>query len=147
MNVSPATIIADYLIGEGLLTDPDDSGSWPVYVGTLPDGDDVSHDAVGCIDTTPVRDGRTMGEAPLFHFGVQLLLRASDYNTGYSKASDLQDALASVDDAEEVVDDSGTTYTLVNVSDASGIVCLGQEEGTRRRMMFSTNFIATIREV
>jgi len=145
MNHSPANIIAEYLFGEAILTDPDDSGLWHGYVGVLPDGIETDDDIAACIDTTPIKDGRVMDGAALFHFGVQILLRARTCNTGYAKAADLQDALAAVDDEQVII--GSNTYQIVNVSDATGIVNLGQEEGTKRRWMFSTNFIATIKEV
>lgn len=145
MDHSPANIIRDYLIDEALLTDPDDSGAWPAYIGNLPDGKDTNHNAVACIDTSPTKDGRLMGGTPLFHFGVQLLVRATDYDDGYVKASALDAALAAVDDDEVTID--SVTYQIVNVSAATGIVALGQEEGTKRRWMFSLNFLATVKEV
>lgn len=146
MTHSPAYVLAQYLIGEGELSDPTGSGDWPVFVGMLPDGADAPHNAVGLMDTAPLKDGRIMGGSPLFHDGFQLLIRASAYNTGYSKASDLAEALASVDDSEVEVE-SGSTYNLVSVTQASGILPLGQEQGTKRRVMFSVNFLATIQEV
>jgi hypothetical protein len=146
MDHSPAYILAQYLIGEGDLTGPSESGSWLTYVGTLPDGDDVQDGAVAVIDTAPVKDGRIMGGEPLFHYGVQILLRSFDYNTGYSKAISLAAVLAAVDDVEVEVE-SDSTYALANVTQFSGVIPLGQEPGTKRRWLFSTNFLATIQEV
>ena len=144
MNHSPAYILAQYLIGEGLLSDPTESGDWPGFVGHLPDGSDVDDSAVGAMDTSPVKDGRIMGSAPLFHFGVQLLLRSRAYNAGYAKAAALGVSLSAVDDETVVVGDD--TYTVVNVTQTTGVVVLGQEPGTKRRELFSVNFLATIQE-
>jgi len=144
VNHSPAYILANYLIGEGLLQDPSESGGWPVYVGQLPDGPEAPDDAAVSIDTTPVKDGRVMGGAALFHYGVQLLLRSEGYNEGYAKAVDVAGALDGVDDDLVVL--GANTYKLVNVSQATGVVALGQEKGTKRRWMFSMNFLATLQE-
>lgn len=145
MNHSPAYILAQYLIGEGGASDPLASGSWPLFVGALPDGDRTEDDALAAMDTAPMKDGRTMGGAPLFHHGVQLLLRSSDYNAGYSKIHALGVALAAVDGASVV--EGGSIYTLFNISQTTGVIALGQEAGTKRRVMFSVNFLATIQEV
>ncbi len=147
MNHSPAYILAQYLIDEGLLTDPSESADWKMYTGSLPDGLLTDHNAVACIDTTPVKDGRIMGGDPLFHHGIQLLLRSTDYNTGYAKASLLAEAFAAVDDDQVAIDSGLNTYEIANVSQVSGVLVLGQEDGTKRREMFSVNFLATLKEV
>jgi len=146
MNHSPAYILAQYLIDEGLLTDSTESDDWKVYVGSLPDGSLTGHNAVGCMDTAPVKDGRIMGGAPLFHHGIQLLIRSTGYNEGYTKASALAAALAEVVN-EEVFVSSLYSYEIANVTQTTGVVVLGQEEGTKRREMFSVNFLATLKEV
>jgi len=145
MDYSPAYILSRYLIDQSLLVEPGESGAWPVFVNQLPSGDLVDDDAVGCINTTPVKDGRVMGGLPLFHYGFQLLVRSSAHNTGYAKAEALADALGAVDDPQIVVGSS--TYRIVNVTQTTGVVPLGQEEGTERRELFSINFLATIEEV
>ena len=146
MDHSPAYIIAHYLRDEGILSDPTGNDSWPVYVGALPDGDEVVHDVAGCIDTTPVKDGRLMslGEN-LFHAGIQLLLRAETYNTGYQKAQAIATALEGVNRDEITI--SLKTYRIDNVSQTTGIVVMGQEEGSKRRELFSMNFLTTLKEI
>lgn len=146
MNHSPAYIITQYLISEGLLTDPQDSGDWPVYVGSLPDGDDVVDDAVGCFDQTPVKDGRLMQGENIFHAGGQILLRAKEYNTGYAKAQAIATALEQIDRDEQVI--GSDTYRIDNVTQTTGVVVIGQEEeNSKRRELFSVNFITTLKEV
>ena len=125
---------------------PSESGDWPTFVGTLPDGDRVPDNALAVIDTAPLKDGRIMGSAPLFHHGIQVLLRSFSYNPGYSKTLALAVALAAVANTEVEVE-SGVTYVLNNVTQFSGVIPLGQEqETTKRRWMFSVNFLATIQE-
>ena len=144
MNHSGAYILAQHLIAEGELIDPAESGDWKVFVGSLPDGNEADDNAVGAIDTSPVKDGRLMGGAPLFHYGVQLLLRSREYNAGFAKADSVALAMSEIDDDSVSIDSN--TYTLINVLQSTGVVALGQEDGTKRRYMFSVNFIATIRQ-
>jgi hypothetical protein len=150
MDHSPAYIIAQYLIGQSLLSDPTGSGSWPVYVGTLPDGNQAQDDAAGCMDTSPVKDGRIMSNGEtIFHPGVQILLRALAYNTGYAKCEALMTALEAVSGAQETI--NSKTYQIDNVSPSTGIVVLGQEaqevNSSKRRELYSMNFIVTLKEI
>ena len=145
MDNSPAYIITQYLIDQDELLAPDaSSGDWKVYVGVLPDGVQVDHNAVGCFDTSPVKDGRLMIGTPIFHYGVQLLVRSSGYNEGYAKAFTLGEALDAVQNVEQAI--GSTIYTINNVSQTTGVVVLGQEEGTKRREMFSVNLLVTLTE-
>jgi hypothetical protein len=145
MDHSPAYIIAQYLIGEGLLVGPTDSGDWPVRVGSLPDGKLIPDNAVACIDTAPEKDGRLMIGENIFHYGVQILLRAKKYNIGYAKASAIASNLELVARVQEII--GAKTYRIDNVSATTGIVAIGQEEGTKRRELFSLNFLITLKEV
>lgn len=146
MNHSPSHILAEYLIGEGILIDPDDSGSgnWRVYIGSTPDGIHADHEVAVAVDTAPVKDGRVQG-TPLFHHGVQFILRSTDYSVGYAKATEIAEDLATVSHEDVTVDDD--TYTIINVTQTTGVVVMGQEPGTKRRELFSVNFLATLREV
>ena len=146
MDYTPAYIIRQYLIEEALLILPGSSGTWPAYVSALPDGDGVADEAVGCMDTSPIKDGRKMSDGEnLFHFGVQLLLRSTAYNTGWAKMETLLNALETV--KRNTVTISGTDYRLDNITLATGIVDLGQEEGSKRRELFSLNFLVTLKEI
>lgn len=145
MDHSPADIVAQYLIDEGVFIDPSSSGEWEIYVGMMPDGNNVEHDTAAAIDTAPVKDGRIMGGAPLFHPGVQIMVRASAYRDGFAKAQEAATALAAVDD--DTVTIGTKTYQLMNITQATGVTSLGQEPGTKRRELFSVNFLATLKEV
>jgi|GEM_PF-4541833 len=148
MNHSPAYIMAQYFIEEGLLTDPSSSGDWPVFVGILPDDNilDLDHDIAACIDTASVKDGRIFEDGEnIFHYGFQILIRATNYNTGYQKAQELADTLELIDRDTVII--SSTTYRLDNVTQTTGVVVLGQEEGSKRRELFSINFLVTLKEI
>jgi len=146
MNHSPAYILAQYLINEGLVIDPQDSGDWPVYVGMLPDDENVKDNIVACMDTEPLKDGRIFEDGEnIWHYGFQTLVRAVRYNTAYEKAEELAENLETVNRDEITI--SSSTYRIDNVSQTTGAVSLGQEDGSRRRQLFSTNFLVTLKEI
>ena len=84
-----------------------------------------------------------MGGLPLFHHGFQLLVRSSDYNTGYAKAQALATALAAVDDATVEVGADFVSYLLHSVTQTTGVVAQGQGEN-QRRWLFTVGFLVTI---
>lgn len=143
MNHSPAYILAQHLIAEGLVSSPSESGDWPVYVGHMPDGNNVPHNVVAAIDTTPVKDGRLMrtGEN-IFHPGVQVAVRSTNFNEGFAKAHAIAKALESV--ANTSVDVESEAYTLLSITQTTGVVLAGQEEGPKRRELFTVNFVVSI---
>jgi len=146
MNYSPAYIMAQYLIEEGILSDPDDSNDWPVYVGLMPDDGVVDHNIAASIDTAPLKDGRVMGSGEnIFHYGFQILIRSVEYNPGYLKTSEIADALEAVN--RDTVTISGSSFRLDSVTQTTGVIVLGQEFGSKRREMFSVNFLVTIKEI
>ena len=145
MNHTPGYILAQYFISAGALITPGESGSWPVYVGKMPDGRHAPHNAVAIMDTTSVKDGRLMitGEN-IFHPGIQILVRATDFNEGYAMAVSLAALLEPL--ANEDVTVESDEYRIAAITQTTGVIPLGQEEGSKRREMFSTNFLATIKE-
>ena len=150
MNYSPAYILSQYLIDEGLAVEPSDSGDWPIFVASLPDGDEIPDDAIASIDTAGVKDGRLneTGEN-IIHYGVQIIVRSEihDYLSGYTKAQAIESKLETVD-RNEVMIDSGNVFRLDNVSTTSGVVAIGQEEeNSKRRNLFSCNFLVTLKEI
>jgi len=145
MNHSPAEIVAQFLISKGAVVAPDDSGYWPVYVGILPDAAGVRDEIVSSMDTEGVKDGRPMGGDPLFHKGVQLMLRAQEYNSGYIKGSALAATMATARRSRVRIGDDA--YRIDSVTQTTDVVAIGQEEGTKRRWLFSVNFLATLQEV
>ncbi len=140
---SPAFILAQYIIDVlETMTVPTDDAVWPLYVNHLPDK--VSN--AGAIhDTTGLKDGRYMiGFVPQ-KFGVQLMLRALDNQIGYAKIEDVAAGLDTIINAELSLD-SGD-YVIQNASRTSPIIPLGIEEGTRRRFLYTINFLLTMRRV
>jgi hypothetical protein len=139
--VSPASVLATYLIEQGVVTTPT-SDDWPIYVSSLPHAPD---DLVAAYDTTPVKDARTMLGPVVQHYGVSFTVRAVDYVEGWSKIQSIAMALDSI--IRSTVVCGASTYFIQAVSRTSGPTSLGREEGTKRRVLYSLNVIASINQV
>jgi len=140
---TPASVMAGYLTGVALMTVPSAGGNWPLYINNLPD----APDSAGAIyDTTPVKDGRAMvGGGVMQHYGIQITIRCRNNESGWDKCNILSGQLDSVHDNEVIV--NGSTYKIHNVSRMGGVNFLGEEIGTKRRNMFTMNFITAISKI
>lgn len=141
---TPAAILREYLILQGLVTLPSVAGNWPMYVSSMPDGDNVDDNAGAAYNTTPIKDGRLMAGAVIQHYGVQIKIRAVDETTGWNKCSAIAAEFDRVHNASVV--HNGTTYLLENISQTTGINSLGTEPGTKRRELFTMNYIVTLKQ-
>ena len=142
----PAAIVKQYLINELAGVDPvtDPTTDWPIFVGTMPDDDDVKDRALAVFDTAPRLDGRDVQDGDVFlHYGIQVLVRADSYPTGWTRLKLVMDKL-DVALSVSVVYNS-TTYKLVNSSRTS-FFALGTEPDKRRRETFSMNSLVAIME-
>lgn len=145
MNHSPATLLAEFLIGDMFLGDPEGSSlTWPAYVGFMPDKAAAPDDLVVLTDTEGLKDGRLMTGENVNHGGVQILVRCRSYGEGWAKLAALCAALEAAA-GEEIEISSSTSYTILNVSQQGPILSLGLEEATRR-FLLTANFLTTIRE-
>lgn len=147
MTTSPASLIQRYLVTEGVFDDPEDSGATaPLYVAFLPDKRDEFALAAAVHDTTGLKDGRYMrGGQSVMHPGIQIMVRAQDYDVGFGKAQAALDALEASGGATVTVS-SAEAYVLHSVSATGPVLSLGAEEGSKRRFLFTVNFLATIEE-
>lgn len=146
LEASPASILAEY-IREILatMTDPSDKDTWPLYIGHMPDGRDVQADCGAVYDTTGIKDGRLMSGVVPMHFGIQLRIRALDYEIGYAKIEDVAADLDTVVNAELTF--NGNDYLIQNVSRTSLVIPLGIDGGTKRRFLYTINFMLTMKKV
>lgn len=144
---SPASIVAEYIVDTlGKMTWPLDKGNWPLYITHMPDGKSVKSNCGAIYDTTGVLDARQMDGRWPTHPGLQLRIRARDYETGFVKIEDIASAL------DEVINVSVTVgegiYEIQNLSRATAVTPLGLEAGsTKRRFLFTVNFLATIKKL
>lgn len=144
MNHTPAQIVRQFYLDEELVVEPGSSGSWPAYIGHMPDGEGSVDDCVTIYDTTGVKDGRLMSGANIFHEGVQVRVRSTSYTTGWKKAWELAEALAGI--LRKSLDLDSDSYIIQSVTQSTVVVPLGAEEGTKRRDHFTVNFLVTLKE-
>jgi len=140
---SPAAVVATYLTGVALMTVPSSAGDWPLYISYLRDEQGVKDNAGAIYNTTPVKDGRWMVDGSILqHYGIQIILRALTEETGWAKCNILANQLDSVVNVDVIKD--GSTYRLHNISRMGGVNVLGEEMTTKRRKMFSMNFLVSL---
>ncbi|KKK87216.1 hypothetical protein LCGC14_2755460 [marine sediment metagenome] len=144
--ISPSLIFSEYLIDEGIFTDSSLNVNWPMYISTMPDADTVESDVGTIYDTEGLKDGRIMVDGEnIFHKGNQIRIRSKNYADGWAKAEEVIALFEAVADVSIVI--NSITYEIKNVTQTTSIIPLGVEEGTKRRDLFTINFLSTIKEV
>jgi len=138
---SPCYIVGSYLIANGIVSLPSLSGDWPLYKSSMP----IEADGACAIyDTSPVVDKRISKSYPNTHYGLQIKISVSDYETGKAKAKTILALLEVIQNAS--VEFSDYEYEIRTVRPVGGVISLGQEyETTKRRYLFTVNFISTIK--
>ena len=136
MTHSPAKIVAEYLQegSNALFTGPD-GPDWPLFISSLPD-EGCPTNAGAVYDTTGVKKGRMMGDGKnLFTYGVQVKVRASEYDVGWEQASAVADLLERWHADEITID--GSIYLVDSFLQTSSVLSLGKDE--QRRVLFAVN--------
>jgi hypothetical protein len=110
----------------------------------MPDGPGVEDECAALYDTAGVKDTRFLDGTNVFQHGIQLSIRSLTYAAGWAKADAICELLAQVHN-EEVATDSDTTFLIDNVSQVGPVFSLGTEQGTKRRQLFTANFLVRIR--
>ena len=141
---APAQIFGKRMIDLGYYTDPSEGSDWPVFVSNMPDGSNAPDDLAAVFDTVGVKDGRLMSSENIFHYGVMYELRSSTYEAGWAKACELETAIKTQGITE--VDVDSRIYSLENVTQSGQINALGVEPGSKRRFLFTINFLLTLRK-
>lgn len=134
---SPAEGIRDHLINATAFGDPESSSfTWPLYISFLPESG--YDDAAAIYDTIGWKDGRQMDGLNVNHPGIQLKVRSRDYMGGWDRlkvACEILEGITSITVAG---------LTIVNVSQQGPQLFLGLEEGTKRRNLFTANFLVSL---
>lgn len=153
MITSPARAVVELLLAHPTpeVSHPGANAAWPIYVSSMPDGLGVKDDVVAAFDTSGVRTSRLLQTgANIMQYGVQLMVRAKNYQQGWAKLMALCIQLETVNWQELVI---GTEQIRVQtVGQTSPPLSIGQEkaiegrdQGTsKRREMFTANFLLTI---
>ena len=145
VTLSPARVLRDVLVGEGVVAAPAEGAVWPAYVASEPDGAGVPDNVVTVYDTAANSDGRTQNDGVHNeHYGCQIRIRSADHPTGWSKAASIRDALDQIYKDSVTVD--GVTYTIHSVSRRGGVLSLGRADTGTRRRLFTINVILTGKE-
>ena len=142
---SPAEILKTFLIDEmsPVVTDPTLNQAWPIYISEMPDQPD---ECVTVYDTPGTTDGmihRTGAE--VVHPGLQFKIRSVKYTDGWAKAYALVKALTITDPNFVMI--GGNAYTILCLKMTSSILPIGYEQGTKRRELFTVNYLVTINEL
>lgn len=117
------------------------NGSWPIYVGFLPDS---PAQAIVIYDTAGLPDGRIMQGSKIEHPGLQIRIRAGTYSVAAARANVLKNIVDAI--RRESVDmDGETTYLIENISRVGTPINLGPEDetGSNRRFNFTLNAVVT----
>ena len=151
--VSPASIIAQLLIDELVLSTPanDPLLDWPVYVDGQPASGSPSGssvvpvEVVGVFNVAGVTDAKDMDHGKVWeHEGITILVRCEYPDEGYAKAKQIRDKLDSITNSEVAI--GGETWRVLNISRTIGIAGLGQDKETRETL-FSINYTVSLRQI
>lgn len=144
MDHSPAKVLAELLKASSSapFTNPADSLSWPLFIASMPDGENVENDCGALFDTVGVREARLLSGTNVFQHGVQVRIRATVYQDGWAKGEEVEAILSAIHNEPVVV--GAATYLVDDVSQATPMFALGQEPGTRRREIFTVNFLVRL---
>lgn len=146
---TPAQILQAYLTrGSGALFTVYDAGlPWPLYVGSMPDGEGVLDDIGAIYDTPGVKLGRLLASGQnLQSYGLQIKTRSLKYNDGVNKLTATAKLLETVS-REVVVVGSGSganSYKIDTISQTSPVHSTGQDE--RRRSYTVLNVLLMLIE-
>jgi hypothetical protein len=142
---TPSSVLAKYLIDTlGVFVNQGDSGEWPLYKTSLPDGSGIVFEAASIHDTTPVVDAKAMDGTYNQAHGIQIHVRSKLYETGYCKLAGVVKTLATVHGITVTMAD-GNRYEIVNVSVASDAVYIGPDE--KKRVHFTANLLLKLKSL
>ena len=146
LETSPSSVLAYYIIETlAKMTDPSEGDTWPLYISSMPDGDDIETNCGALYDTSGIQSMRQMNGYIAQFFGIQLRIRSKTYEIGWAKIEDIGNALDEVNNIS--VEITPEEYEIQNISRTTPIVPLGLERGTKRRYLFTLNFAMTIKKL
>jgi len=155
---SPAEIVRQHLKDLGVGSLLEDKSNWPMYVSSMPDMQSNNPDlrtadnVIVLNDTQGVDQGRLMcAPYTIIHKpGLQVRARAEDYPIGWRKINDVANSITLVNNnLITLADESGTDhlYIIKSITRTSPPSPNGTETGTKRRELFSVNYIVNIEEL
>ena len=142
--ISPDYILAKYIRGQGLMSDPVDGDTWPLYVSYMPDSIGIKTDMGAIYNAAGKKDGRLMIGTVIEHYGIRLIIRSNTHNTGWAKMETITNNLDAVHNAELTI--NGEDYKIENVTRILPTP-LGVEEGTKKRRLFVSDFLVSMKRI
>jgi len=134
----PSEIVWKYAVDiTDLFTDPSDDAVWPLFVGMMPDGNDVANECGAVYNTAGYVEGKNMRAGIDQHFGIQIRVRAFSESDGYDQMVSVEKDFKDVH-GQEVTFTSGETWLINNFYQTSAIISLGVDD--RRRFNFTLNY-------
>lgn len=139
---SPADVVRYLMRDLGLGVLPSSGGPWPVFVGNEPDNPD---NCLTLYDTAPTLGGRIQatGEYVEKH-GIQIRLRAKNHVDGYQKSREITEALDTLA-YRDTVTINGASYLVHALHRTSGIIEVGFDSPVSKRLLFTVNYLVTLR--
>ena len=133
---SPAKIVQQLLINNGLGTAPVAGDAWPVYVSSEPDLPDQVITVSNGVDQI-VGFSQPDRQCEEFH-GIQIRVRGLNNSDTHTKIHEIAIALDQDIYRQEVVIDS-STYCVHSINRTSGPFDLGKNVPNSRRSLFTVN--------
>lgn len=138
---SPADVVAQALVDEGVGSDPSGESAWPVFVTKEPSTPD---NCLTVTDTTGVDHGRVMSGELQGHRGVQVRIRARTQALGFRKATALRVFMSEGNAAHSgcrnlTVTLDGVVYLLRNFAKIGDVLSIGSDTPNSMRRVFTLN--------
>lgn len=138
MNHSPADILryAIVALGHGHMPSDANHHDWPVFTDMEPD---APHELITVFNTAGLNKGRMQPTGEVVeHAGFQILLRATDSQSGRKKLDDIiYDLLTEI--RRDTVTIGTDSYMVKAVHKKSGIIPLGEDQTNKNRFLFTFN--------
>jgi hypothetical protein len=144
-TASPAQLIAQFLVNQGVGSAPAGALAWPISVGFSPDGTGAQDSSITIYDTEGVGDGRILftGEE-INHPGVQVRVRAQAYGDGWGKMVELTHFLALL--FRQTLTVGLYDYLVYNAFQVAPPASLGQEQSAKRRYLSTVNYLISLQD-
>ena len=140
---SPAQVIQNYLIDEGLAFDPADEVDWAIYHGHRPPSPD---NCVTLYDVAGTIDGRVMvGGEVQEHAGIQIAVRSDNVADAYLKCKNILINFDSEVNRTLVVIGS-ITYRIQSISRTTDVINAGREADSGCHLS-TANAIVSLRQL
>jgi len=110
---------------------------WPLFVGMMPDGNDVANECGAVYNTAGYVEGKNMRSEIDQHFGIQIRVRSFSESDGYDQMVSVEKDFKDVHN-QDVTFTSGETWKINNFYQTSPIISLGVDD--RRRFNFTLNY-------